>query len=254
MKSIILAAGYSTRLRPFTDKIAKPLLLIGSTTILDSILNKILLLNDLGEILVVVNAKFYSQFEDWRNGLLPEKIGDRTIELLNDGTLSNETRLGAVGDICLALDKLGYDDDVLIVAGDNMFKGDLQALVDLKNRQNASVLGVHEFPDLEDVRNKFGVVTLDPDGRVLEFEEKPQAPKSSLAATAVYLFRKEDLKHITALYHSPHSGELNAGCLIRDLLAKGERVYCVDIQSWYDIGTPEDLARARKHFQSRSIN
>lgn len=253
MKAIILAAGYSTRLRPLTDKTAKPLLPIGSTTILDLILEKVLQLRNLEKILVVVNAKFYSQFENWRSRLSPEKIGQRTIELLNDETTSNETRLGAVGDICLALDKLGYDDDVLIIAGDNIFEGDLRAFIDSRNLHNASVLGVHEFPQLEDVRNKFGVVTLDSDGRVLEFEEKPETPKSSLAATAIYLLRQEDLKHISALYHSLHSGELNAGCLIRELLAKGERVYCVDVQSWYDIGTRDDLEKAQEYFQPKIV-
>ena len=182
-----------------------------------------------------------------------EITGQSTIEILNDGTLSNETRLGAVGDICLALDQVGYADDVLIIAGDNVFDGDLQPLIDLRNLHQASTLGVHEYPALEDVRKKFGVVTADPAGRVLEFEEKPENPKSSLAATAVYLLRREDLKHVSALYHSPHSGELNAGILIRELLQKGEKVYCVGMQSWSDIGTPEYLTKARERFQYHSM-
>jgi glucose-1-phosphate thymidylyltransferase len=216
---------------------------------LDLIFEKVLQIKNLEKIIVVVNAKFYAQFQDWCSRLSPEKMGQIAIELLSDETMSNETRLGAVGDICLALDKLGYDDDVLIVAGDNVFEGDLQTLLDLGNLQNASVLGVHKFPKLEDVRYKFGVVMLDPEGRVLEFEEKPESPKSSMAATAIYFLRREDLKYISVLYHSPHSGELNAGCLISELLTKGEKVYCVELQSWYDIGTQEDLNKAREHFQ-----
>ena len=254
MKAIILAAGYSTRLRPLTDQTAKPLLLVGSKTILDSIFEKVLRIKNLDKILVVVNAKFYSQFENWWKCLPGKMIDQRRIELLNDKTVSNETRLGAVGDICLALENLGDDEDVLIIAGDNMFEGDLQALVDLRNQQDASVLGVHKFSNLEDVRKKFGVVTVNPDGRLLEFEEKPEAPGSSVAATAIYLLRRQDLKYVIALYQSPHSGELNAGMLIQELLREGEKVYCVDMPSWYDIGTHEDLARARKHFLSHSIN
>lgn len=249
MNTIIMAAGYSTRLRPVTDHIPKPLLPIGSVTILDLILEKVLQLECLERIIVVVNAKFYSQFDDWRSRLAPEKLGRRAIELLNDGTVSNETRLGAVGDICLALDKLGYDDDVLIIAGDNLFEGDLQALVDSRRFHDASVLGVHKFARLEEVQKRFGVVMLDSDNRVLEFEEKPEKPRSSLAATAIYFLRREDLAYITALWHPPHSGELNAGCLIHELLTQGSRVYCVDFQSWYDIGTREDLDKAREHFQ-----
>jgi glucose-1-phosphate thymidylyltransferase len=252
MKVIILAAGYSTRLRPLTDHTAKPLLLVGSNTILDSILEKVLRIDGVNKILIVVNAKFYSQFEDWRRKFSRKGTGRQAIELLNDNTRSNETRLGAMGDICLALENLGCDEDVLIIAGDNMFEGNLQTLIDLRNRQDASVLGVHEFPTLEDVRRKFGVVTVDADGRVQEFEEKPEVPKSSLAATAIYLIRQQDLKHVTALNQAPHSGELNAGMLIHELLRKGEKVHCVDLQSWYDIGTHEDLTKVREYYQSLS--
>jgi glucose-1-phosphate thymidylyltransferase len=252
MNIIILAAGYSTRLRPLTDITAKPLLQIGSKTILDYILEKVLRIKDLDNILIVVNAKFCSQFEVWLKQLSREMMGQQRIELLNDQTTSNETRLGAMGDICLALENLGCAEDVLIIAGDNIFEGNLQTLVDVRNQHDASVLGVHKFPHLEDVRKKFGVVTVNEDSRVLKFEEKPEAPNSSLAATAVYLLRQKDLKHIMALNQVPHSGELNAGILIQELLKKGEKVYCVDMQSWYDIGTLEDLVKAREYFQSYS--
>ncbi len=251
MKAIILAAGYSTRLRPLTDHTAKPLLPIGSKTILDLIIQKVLPIRNLKKILIVANDKFYPQFEDWRKQFSRTMAGP-AIELLNDGTTSNETRLGAVGDICIALENIGYDEDALIIAGDNIFEGELQTLIDLRNRRDASVLGVHKFPSLEDVRNKFGVVTVDADGRVQKFEEKPKEPRSSLAATAVYLIRKQDLKHIVTLNQSPHSGELNAGILIQELLCKAEKVYCVNMKSWYDIGTPEDLAKVRKLYRSFS--
>ena len=188
MKTIILAAGYSTRLRPLTDQIAKPLLPIGSATILDLILEKVFQVESAEGVFVVVNAKFYPQFEEWRKRLPIARIGQRSIELLNDGTLSNETRLGAVGDISLALDDVGHDDDVLIIAGDNLFEGNLQALLDMRKDRDASVLGVHQFPPGEDVRRKFGVVTLAPDGRVLQFEEKPELPTSAMAATGHLFF------------------------------------------------------------------
>ncbi len=254
MKVIILAAGYSTRLRPLTDQTAKPLLLIGSNTILDLILEKVLEIEDLDKILIIVNEKFYSQFEDWHRRFSRAGTAQPILELLNDNTISNETRLGAMGDICLALENLGCDEDVLIIAGDNVFEGDLQTLIDLRNRYNASILGVHEFPSPEDVRSKFGVVSVNGEGRVQEFEEKPETPKSSLAATAIYLIRQQDLKHVTALNQVPHSGELNAGMLIHELLRKGEKVYCVDMQSWYDIGTHEDLAKVREYYRSLANN
>jgi glucose-1-phosphate thymidylyltransferase len=250
MKSILLAAGYSTRLRPLTDHTPKPLLTVGSGTILDSILAKVLKIPSLDQILVVVNARFHAQFETWRLGLPAGLTGGRQIELLNDGTTSNETRLGAVGDICLGLNHLGMDEDVLIIAGDNLFEADLQAMAALRVQHDASVLGVHQYPSLQDVRRKFGVALAGPDGRLLEFVEKPETPKSSLAATAVYLLRPPALPYVTALYRAPHSGELNAGNLIQELLRKGEKVCCFDIPAWFDIGTHEDLARARQTFGS----
>ena len=169
-------------------------------------------------ILIVVNAQFYSQFESWRKQFSEGRTSGPTIELLNDNTYSNETRLGAVGDICLGLENVGCDGDVLIIAGDNLFEGDLQAFVDLRNRRNASVLGIHRYPSLEDVRKKFGVVTMDSEGCLQEFEKKPEFPRSSLAATAIYLIRKQALRHVIVLNRAPHSGELNAGMLIRELI------------------------------------
>ena len=250
MNVIILAAGYGTRLRPLTDHTAKPLLRIGSKTMLDIITEKVESLKNLDKILIVANAKFYSQFESWRRQFSEGRTSAPAIEILNDNTGSNEARLGAVGDICLGLENVSCDDDVLIIAGDNLFEGDLQAFVDLRNRQDASVLGVHRYPSLEDVRKKFGVVTVDSEGCLQEFEEKPESPRSTLAATAIYLIRQQALRHVIALNQAPHAGELNAGMLIRELIRVGEKVCCVEIQSWYDIGSHEDLAKVREIFET----
>lgn len=252
MQAIILAAGYSTRLRPLTDKTPKPLLQIGDKPILEWILDRVLPLAGLEQAFLVVNARFYSQFAQWHERYRPEGRADVPITLINDGSLSNEDRRGAVGDVCLAIERYDGNDDTLIVAGDNMFESDLSSLRDLHKRRAASVLGVHRFASVEDVRKRFGVVTTDQDQRVLAFEEKPEQPQSTLAATAIYLLRKEDLGHVLAMNRRPHSGELNAGCLIHELLVCGAPVYCEPVSSWYDIGTPEDLERARAYYGNRA--
>jgi glucose-1-phosphate thymidylyltransferase len=250
VQAIILAAGYSTRLRPLTDNTAKPLLEIGGRPILEWILERVLPLPNLTQVLAVVNARFYEQFVDWRKGYSLRQTSGPALTLVNDGTWSNETRLGAVGDVCLALDLHGSDDDTLIVAGDNMFASDLAGVCALRQRHDASVLGVYRFEDPAQVRGRFGVVTIDGTQRVVGFEEKPEEPRSTLAATAIYLLRMQDLRHIIALHRRAHAGELNAGCLIQELLAQGAPVYSEPMSAWYDIGTPEDLERARAYYSA----
>ena len=132
---------------------------------------------------MVVNACFYSQFAEWHARYCPERRAGATIVLINDGSSSNEERLGAVGDVCLALERYRCNDATLIVAGDNMFESGLGALCDLRRCRAASVLGVHRFASLEEVRKRLGVVTIAEDQRALTFEEKPERPQSTLAAT-----------------------------------------------------------------------
>jgi glucose-1-phosphate thymidylyltransferase len=206
VQAIILAAGYSTRLRPLTDNAPKPLLAIGSKPILEWILERVLPLPGLTRVLAVVNARFYDQFVAWQARYSAQHPGHPAIVLVNDGTMSNEDRLGAVGDVCLALTLHGANDDTLIVAGDNMFESDLGSICDLRRRRDASVLGVYRFEDAQQVRQRFGVVTIDADSRVQAFEEKPDQPQSTLAATAIYLLRQQDLKHILALNARAHAG------------------------------------------------
>jgi glucose-1-phosphate thymidylyltransferase len=247
MQAIILAAGYSTRLRPLTESTPKPLLPIGDKPIMEWILERVLPLPDLTQVSVVVNHRFYSQFAQWHSGYCPRHQPGPAITLIDDGSSSNEDRLGAVGDICLALEQYA-DDDTLIVAGDNLFSNDLSSLCELRKRRDASVLGVHQYGSVDEVRKRFGVVTIDEDWRVLSFEEKPEHPRSTLAATAIYLLRKQDVGLVLALNRRPHPGELDAGCLIQELLGRGTAVFGHPISSWHDIGTPEDLQRARASY------
>lgn len=247
MKAIVLAAGYSTRLHPITDDKPKSLLPIGGKTILDILLDNMLAVDGLDQIVIVVNEKFHSQFEEWHSLLPPGPARDRRIVLLNDGTTSNENRLGAVRDACLAVDMLGFEDDAFVIAGDNYFEGRLQDFVEARRKHDASIVGVYRFPGPEAVRGKFGVVTAGPEGQVTAFEEKPENPKSALAATAVYLFTGDALRKISALQKNDPSGEWNMGGLIQALLAEGERVYTLPLETWFDIGTHEDLAIVRKY-------
>jgi glucose-1-phosphate thymidylyltransferase len=184
MKALILAAGYATRLRPLTDSFPKMLLPLAERPMLDYLLDRLREVDELGEIHLVTNARFARAFEDWA----PEDV---TVE--NDGTTSNENRLGAIGDIAFAIEHGGLEgEDLLIVAGDNLIGYSLAGLVDFWRSKDGSALAVREVAD-RTLLSQYGVAELDRDNRVIGLEEKPAEPKSDLAATASYVYRPDHM-------------------------------------------------------------
>ena len=249
MKAIILAAGYSTRLYPLTKDTPKPLLPIGGIPIIERILKKIQAVDSIDCIYIVTNSKFKANFEEW---LEKYKIQlgklDLDLILVDDGTYTNETRLGPVKDIALVFQKYNIKDDVFISAGDNLFEIDLDKFCKIIHTNNASGLAVYEFESIDSVRNKFGVVVKDSNNRILEFEEKPDKPKSTLAATAIYVFRKEDLSHILALSNRSSINEINVGEIIKHFIKQDTPVYCKLLTTWFDIGSHDDLKKADDYY------
>ena len=184
----MLAAGYATRLRPLTDRVAKPLLPLAGRPMLEHLYEKIAGVGDVDELHVVTNSRFASAFEEWavsEDRPLPVTVHD-------DGTSTNEDRLGAVGDIAFVLDRARLDgEDLLIVAGDNLFEFDLSDMVSFwRSKDGGSAIGVHDVGDLE-LAKQYSVVELDDEDRVTYFEEKPPEPRSTLASIAVYLYPAE---------------------------------------------------------------
>lgn len=250
MKGIILAAGYATRLYPLTLNMPKPLIPIAKVPIIERILLKFSGLDKINQIFVVTNSKFYPHFQNWLNDYRERQKENLEITIVDDGTSTNETRLGPVGDITLVIEKFNIQEDVIVLAGDNLFELDLNKMCDVSEENKASVLGAYKYKNLDDVRNKFGVILVDETNRILEFEEKPRSPKSTSAATAIYLFRKEVLENITALYNIPHDKEINVGEIIPWLLKNNIPVYCEYLTFWFDIGSHEDLEKANAFFKN----
>jgi glucose-1-phosphate thymidylyltransferase len=185
MKALILAAGYATRLRPLTDSVPKMLLPLAERPMLDYLLDRILEVDEIEEIHLVTNAQFVEAFRDWA----PEAV---TIH--DDGTTSNEDRLGAIGDIAFTIGRAGLEgEDLLVVAGDNLIGYSLPEFVDFWQEKGGSAIAVHEVAD-RSLLPHYGVVELDDADRVVGLEEKPAEPKSNLAATAAYLYRGADLE------------------------------------------------------------
>ena len=251
MKAIILAAGYSTRLYPLTKDTPKPLLPIGKIPIIERILEKVQSVNDIDQVYIVTNSKFITHFEKWLEKYKRES-GNYSTELIliDDGTYTNETRLGPVRDIALVLQKYDIQDDVLVTAGDNLFEMDLEKLCKVSKLNHASALAVYEFESVDLVRNKFGVALTDENNKILGFEEKPDEPKSSLAATAIYAFIKEDLQHIIHLSNQPAEKEINVGEIIKYFVEKNIPVYCEFLTTWFDIGSHDDLRNADEYYSA----
>lgn len=192
MKALILAAGYATRLYPLTKDTPKSLLKLKNRPIIDYILEKIEHVGDIDRITVVSNNKFYGQFDEWLTPKLaysPERYS-----LINDGSNTVEDRLGAIGDINLALGKGDLDDDLLIVAGDNLFDFNLNDFVRFSYDHQPGHSICLYLPNGNSVDFKrFGIAQLNEFDQITNFEEKPEQPKSNLIATCIYFIPKETL-------------------------------------------------------------
>jgi glucose-1-phosphate thymidylyltransferase len=204
VKTIVIAAGYATRLGELTRNFPKPLLKIGQSTILGRMLDDIDRIPQIDEHIIVTNHKFAPIFEAWAK----EQTYTKPVTIIDDGTETNETRLGAVCDLLLAINgnskssNRKLDDDLLVVAADNLLFFSFQEFVDYAREKQTSCIMCHEQPSIEKLQ-RTGVIEVDDQMRVLSMEEKPQVPKSHWAVPPFYIYRKEDLELVR---HSVENG------------------------------------------------
>ena len=189
MKCLILAAGYATRLYPLTENFPKPLLKVGDKTILDWLVDDIDTAGLVDTYVVISNHKYAHHFENWA------ATKKQNIQVVDDGTSSNETRLGAVCDVQFAIDQLGLDDDLLVIAGDNVLDFSLSKFVDFAKEKNTSCVMCHEENELKK-QQKTAIITLDGNDLITSYEEKPKEPKGNLAVPPFYCYRACDVKRI----------------------------------------------------------
>ena len=203
MKNIVIAAGYATRLGELTKNFPKPLLKIGSSTILDRMLDDLDTIADIDEHIVVTNHKFAHIFQEWRDQRIARQQAARTenlkkMTIIDDGTETNETRLGAVCDLLLAINQGGaaasqpIDDDLLVVAADNLLFFSFSEFITFARQKQTSCIMCHEQPALEKLQ-RTGVIEVDGQMRVLGMEEKPRQPKSHWAVPPFYIYLRKDL-------------------------------------------------------------
>ena len=191
---------------------------------------------------MVTNAQKAAQFERWAAG--------RDVTIHDDGTRSNEDRLGAIGDIALVIEEAGLDDDLLVIAGDNLFTFSLAELVAFWRAKGvASAVAVHDVGSKELAR-KYGIVELDESGRVLDFVEKPDDPPSTLASTAAYLYHREHVP-LVGRYLEEGNPSDQPGRFV-EWLCRREPVYgYVSAGEWLDIGDPAQLQEADTRWRAR---
>jgi glucose-1-phosphate thymidylyltransferase len=237
MNCVILAAGYATRLRPLTDDIPKHLLPVGDRPMLDWVLDRVREVEEVGGVHLVTNSRFAPTFARWASS--------HGVVVHDDGTTSNEDRLGAVGDLRLVIETAGLaDEELIILAGDNLFEFSLPGFVEWwrGKPQPASAVPLHDVGDLE-LATHYGIAATDADDRIVQFVEKPSDPPSTLASTLIYLLPAEHVRLVAAYLEAGESAD-NAGSFL-GWLAHRERVYGYRFEgAWFDIGNHDQLLEA----------
>ncbi len=190
MKAIILAAGYATRLYPLTENMPKALLPVGQKPILQRLFDAFTGEKVIDEIHIVSNARFYQQLADWTESV--KSLYSQKIVVWNDGTTSNENRLGAIGDILFVIEKAGIDDDLFVAASDNLLSEKLTKYFDDFKNHNCDLLLAGHMADIEE-RRRYAILQLDDNNRVINLEEKPENPKTDIAAYAEYIYTRKTL-------------------------------------------------------------
>ena len=242
MKNVVIAAGYATRLGELTRNFPKPLLQIGESTILGRMLDDIDKISEIDEHIIVTNHRFALIFEEWAS----KQSYTKKLTIIDDGTSTNETRLGAVCDLLFVIEKLSLDDDLLVVAADNILMFSFQDFVDFAYERGTSCIMCHEQPSVERLQ-RTGVVVLDENNMVLNMEEKPLVPKSHWAVPPFYIYLKEDMELVKSSIENG-CGKDAPGNLAHYMVDRTE------VHAWpmsagrFDIGSLDSYEEAKKIF------
>ena len=241
MKCLILAAGYATRLYPLTENFPKPLLKVGEKTILDWLIDDIDTLGLVDEYVVISNHKFAHHFDAWAKDR-PQKI-----TVVDDGTDTNETRLGAVRDIQFAIDACKLDSDMLVIAGDNLLNFSLTKFIAYAMEKKTSCI-MRYYEAAEEKLRRSGVATVDENDKIVDMEEKPAQPKSNWCCPPFYYYTREDARLVKKGIESG-CGVDAPGSYIA-WLCKQTTVHAMEMPgSRYDIGNLENYEKAQTDYK-----
>jgi glucose-1-phosphate thymidylyltransferase len=244
MNAIILAAGYATRLYPLTLKKAKPLLDIAGRPLIERVLETIRDVSNLETIFIVTNSKFATEFQRWVDRQDRELA--KRLRIVNDGSTSDYDKLGAIGDINFVITRENLTGShLLVLAGDNLLTQPLTGFVEFA-RNTVATVGVYDVGGLEKIK-KYGNVAIDAEGTITYFEEKPEKPRSTLAAIGIYYYSPEVVSLITT-YLAAGNNPDQPGRFVQWLYQR-KPVKTFQIKGrWLDIGSKETLEQANEIF------
>jgi glucose-1-phosphate thymidylyltransferase len=242
VKLIVLGAGYATRLHPLTLNQPKPLLTVAGKPMVEHVLDNVRGIADLDHIHIVTNARFAEHFQAWAD----RYNASHPISIINDRSTDDSNKLGAIGDIHLVLKEGNLDDDVVVIAGDNLFSESLDDFGAFCRAKNAPVLGVYDVGNLEEIR-KYNAIDIDEDDRITFFEEKPAHPKSTLTGIALYYYPKSALPLIDQ-YMAEGNNPDQPGRLVQWMYQRTPFYVWRVPGIWYDVGSKETLEEANRIF------
>ena len=241
MKCFILAAGYATRLYPLTEKFPKPLLEVGGKTILDWLIDDVDTLGKIDEYVVISNHKFFSHFEKWA------RAKSQKITVLDDGTSTNETRLGAVRDVEFALKSIAAPCDTLVLAGDNLLDFSLTDFINYAEEKNTSCIMRYYEADSHRL-TKSGVVNIDQNDVIIAMEEKPSNPKSNWCCPPFYFLKKDDILRVGEAINEGCGTDAPGSYIV--WLSKKAKVHAMQMPGKrYDIGNLESYEKVREEYK-----
>lgn len=245
MKLVILAAGYATRLYPLTLNQPKPLLEVAGKPMIEHVLDNLKPISEIDHVYIVTNAKFAGHFERWADTYRSRNPGvDFTV--INDKSTDDSNKLGAIGDLHLVLNSQNVHDNVIVVAGDNLFSDSLGGFGQFTRMKQAPVLAVYDVGNLEEIK-KYNAIEIDADGQITFFEEKPQQPKSTLTGIALYFYPRSSLALIRQYVDEGNNPD-QPGRLVQWMYSRTPFFTWKVPGIWYDVGSKETLEEANRIF------
>jgi glucose-1-phosphate thymidylyltransferase len=245
MNILILAAGYATRLYPLTEKKAKPLLDVAGKPMIEWVIDNLAPIPDIDRVFVVTNNKFAQDFTAWSENYR-QRQPKLDFKIINDGSTSDADKLGAIGDMHFAINSENlFEQDLIVVAGDNLFSQPVDGFA-THGKNHPATIALYDVGDPEEVK-KYNNITVDAEGRITDFEEKPAHPTSTFSGIALYYYRRDILPLINTYVEEGNNPD-QPGRLVQWLYPRIDfRTWAVP-GTWFDIGSKETLVEANRVF------